>query len=165
MFPSCSPSAPVKVSSLMPHFPYTSCLRVFVHPGMTFSFPGHLQFNHISSVKHPWFPPIGNDRVLLCIMTIYGCTWQEITDLTAANQKLLTPPPSLECMLHPSFPQWEPFQGCRMQRVRCCGDHLDSVPDGTLSRPLCELWGFWRAGAAICTSCPRQASCVSSLAC
>lgn len=42
---------------------------------------------------------------------------------------------------------WSHFQGCSLERVRCCWDHLVSIGDWIWLRPLCKLLRFWSASA------------------
>ena len=44
----------------------------------------------------------------------------------------------------PPFLKWEPFSS-RLERARCCWDHLGWIGGWTPLGPLCKLLRFWRA--------------------
>lgn len=55
--------------------------------------------------------------------------WSVGCDHWSLSQTQATIPLSLECTLCLLLPQWELSQGKHLEEVRCCWDHLNSVPD------------------------------------
>lgn len=43
----------------------------------------------------------------------------------------------------PTATKWGPFQGQSLERAVCCWNHLDSIHDWTLLKPLHKLLRFW----------------------
>ena len=63
------------------------------------------------------------------------------------------------CSAHSSHCRSQ-FQGCSLEWVRCCWNHLDCTANWTfIFRPLHKLLRYWQVGAEICLSCwcPTQA--------
>ena len=93
-----------------------------------------------------------------------GLDYWSTFKLDSGPLEALHPSLSLECTFHPAIPSGSWFQGCSLERVRCCWDHLDWV------KALAEyrLLRFWWAGAenySFC-SCPSlvcKSSCLLNL--
>ena len=126
-----------------PLFPYSPTHSATVHPHMLPCLPSVIVAGgHREDVTISW--PI---------------SW---TQAVRSSSPL---PLSLKCVFCTLFPQWKPPPG-GLDRTMCYWDYLGGIRDWTPLRPLCKLLRFWQAGVEICLSfkCPRQASCVSSLA-
>ena len=75
----------------------------------------------------------------------------------------------LECRHCPSFSHLELFQGCSLERARCCWDYLDCICDCTQLRTLYKLLDsggkIWRSNlvAAQDKPCKHKSPCLLNL--
>lgn len=70
-------------------------------------------------------------------------------DMRGSSPSLLP----LKCTFCSPFPELGPFQGCSLERIVCCWDHLDGINDWTQWRPLYKLLRFsrgrWEAAVGV----------------